>query len=250
LKFTLISYVASVRISIFHKLRVASASIVITLSSAQIGLADESKSNCTSDAMIVFDASGSMAATDVEDAPTRIDVIRHALRKILPPVSRVRNLGLVVYGPGRSENNCRNVELKFPPRPDAKEQIFAEVEKLHPAGNTPLTAGVRIAANALEQSKRPAAIVLLTDGEETCGGDPCLLAQQLRVSYPGIVVHIIGYKLESLEGRPPVSGAKCLADETGGYNVNANTLDELISALTKILGCPEISSVSSSMVGR
>ncbi len=198
--------------------------------------------NCASDAMIVFDASGSMAATDVEGVPSRIDMVRQALKKILPPISKIRNLGLVVYGPGRFLNVCRNVELKFPPKPDAGGEIISEVRKLNPAGNTPLTAGVKIAADALEQSKKPAAIVLLTDGEETCGGNPCELARQLRISYPGITVHIIGYKLQGLEGRPPVSGAKCLADETGGYNVNANTLDDLVTALSKMLSCPELSS--------
>jgi hypothetical protein len=48
---------------------------------------------CASDDVIVFDASGSMAASDFRDgAPSRIDRARQALAKILPPVSKARNL--------------------------------------------------------------------------------------------------------------------------------------------------------------
>jgi Ca-activated chloride channel homolog len=224
-------------------LKIAFSCLLLASSSVAPVSADD-KESCAADAMIVFDASGSMAATDVEGVPSRIDMVRQALKKILPPVSKVRNLGLVVYGPGRSANMCQNVVLKFPPKPDAGNEIMSEVKKLSPAGNTPLTSGVKIAADALEQSRKPAAIVLLTDGEETCGGDPCALGRQLRISYPGVVVHIIGYKLQSLDGGTPVSGAKCLADQTGGYNASANTLDELVSALSKMLSCPEITSTS------
>jgi Ca-activated chloride channel family protein len=43
--------------------------------------------------MIVFDASGSMAASDFRDgAPSQIDRVRQALAKILQPVSKARNL--------------------------------------------------------------------------------------------------------------------------------------------------------------
>jgi Ca-activated chloride channel family protein len=90
----------------------------------------------------------------------------------------------------------------------------------------------------------------LTDGDETCRNDPCLLAKNLRASYPGIVVHIIGFKLQGLQNKPPVSAAKCLADETGGYNANTNSLDELIAALSKTLNCPEVSAVTPSSVAR
>ncbi len=205
--------------------------------------AAETSRGCTADAMIVFDASGSMAATDVpEQFATRIGLVKQALRQILPTVSPTRKLGLVVYGPGKSYDVCRNVDLRFPPKPNAGNEILSQVERLNPAGQTPLTKGVRIAADALSSSNTGGAIVLLTDGEETCGGDPCLLAHALHTADPDIVVHIIGYKLQLLNGEPSVPGAKCLADETGGHTVNADTLDELVKALAKMLGCPAVAS--------
>ncbi len=199
------------------------------------------KTTCTSDAMIVFDASGSMSASDFLDgAPNRIDRVRQALSKFVPHVSETRNLGLLVYGPGSHRDECENIDLHFKPIPDAGKKILGDVDRLVPDGMTPLTKSVERAAEALGPPSTPGMIVLLTDGEETCRGDPCKLARELRASRPNTVVHVIGYKLQSLDGRSPVSGAKCLADQTGGFNLSADTTEELVNALEKTLGCPEL----------
>ncbi len=115
---------------------------------------------------------------------------------------------------------------------------------------TPLTKSVEHAAEALGPPNTPGMVVLLTDGEETCHGDPCKLARELHASRPNTVVHVIGYKLQSLDGQPPVSGAKCLADETGGFNLTADTTEELVNALEKTLGCPELTLRSEHMILR
>jgi Ca-activated chloride channel homolog len=222
-------------------LKIFSAAVAASLFASHPA-SGEDKAPCTSDAMIVFDASGSMSASDFPDgAPNRIDRVRNALAKFLPHVSGTRNLGLVVYGPGPHEDDCENLSLRFGPMANAGPRIRAEVERLIPAGRTPLTKSVELAGDALGAPDKPGTIVLLTDGEETCGGNPCNLARAIAARRPNTVVHVIGYKLQSLDGRPPVSGAKCLADETGGYNLTAETADDLVRALEKTLGCNQLS---------
>ncbi len=202
----------------------------------------EEKAPCSSDAMIVFDASGSMSASDFpEGAPNRIDRVRNALAEFLPRVSATRNLGLLIYGPGNHDDDCQNISLRFAPMANAGKRIQSEVERIIPDGRTPLTASIRAAADALGDPNKPGTVVLLTDGEETCGGNPCNLARELAAQRPNTVVHVIGYKLQSLDGRPPVSGAKCLADATGGYNLTAETTEDLVRALEKTLGCDQLS---------
>ncbi|MFT3731904.1 MAG: VWA domain-containing protein [Hyphomicrobium sp.] len=202
------------------------------------------KAPCTSDAMIVFDASGSMSASDFPDGvSTRISRVRSALAKFLPQVSSTRNLGLVIYGPGQNADECENVSVRFGPMADAGSKIEAEVDRLVPAGRTPLTNAVRDAADALGAADKPGAIVLLTDGEETCGGSPCNLARELAARRPNTIVHVIGYKLQSLDGSAPVSGAKCLSEKTGGLYLTAETVGDLVRALQKMLGCNQLSSV-------
>ena len=48
-----------------------------------------------------------------------------------------------------------------------------EVKPLVPTGKTPLTTAVEQAAQVLDYRNKPGVVVLVTDGEETCGRSPC-----------------------------------------------------------------------------
>jgi Ca-activated chloride channel family protein len=196
---------------------------------------------CRDDAMIVFDASGSMAGTDLNGIPApRIAKVKEALARVLPGVAEGRKLGLIDYGPG-PYNRCDNIELQLEPTPDAAGPIMAVVKSLVPAGRTPLTMAVREAAKVLNYPVKPAVVVLLTDGEETCGGDPCGLARMLRSQGAHLTVHVIGYRTRDGSTGMGMLQSRCLADETGGLYVSAETTDELVAAFQKTLGCPAVS---------
>jgi len=194
---------------------------------------------CLSDAMIVLDGSGSMAAADFpEGAPNRMDRVRQALGRVVPDVAQVRRLGLVIYGPGNSERSCQHFDLKFPPRANAARDILQLTDQIRPAGRTPLTRSVAMAVEALKDSPRPAEIVVLTDGEDTCGGDPCDLARRMKADAPGVRVHVVGFRLPSYN---ETAGAQCLATETGGLFVTAETTSALTDALRQTLVCLDVS---------
>jgi Ca-activated chloride channel family protein len=211
-----------------------------------VAIQDEPKPSCIDDAMLVLDASGSMAATDFPDgAPSRLDRVRQALFKVLPAAAHARRLGLIVYGPGRNFDTCRNVDLKFTPTADAGDLITKEVERLRPQGRTALTTSVRRAADILRHGERPAVIVALTDGQDTCGGDACRLADELKSLHPSITVHVIGYRLTPMTARAPAPFAeRCLADATGGIFATAETTEQLADALSETLGCPAVTDLA------
>ncbi|MGD9378816.1 MAG: VWA domain-containing protein [Methyloceanibacter sp.] len=199
---------------------------------------------CVDDAMIVFDASGSMSgnqAPGIANAPPRIDEVRSALAKVLPSATQYRRVGLVTYGPGPAEQ-C-NVKLNFPPAQNATSRIMDTVNEMVPAGDTPLTAAVQEAANALDFRRRRGVIVVVTDGEETCGGTPCQLAEDLRTVAEGLTIHVIASRYHSFSWRGANHAAElgCLAEESGGIYVKANSEDELIEALRETLDCPRLS---------
>jgi Ca-activated chloride channel family protein len=194
--------------------------------------------------MLVFDGSGSMAGNErlgIGSVVTRIDKVRKALDRVLPAVAPNRRLGLVTYGPG-PYNRCDNIELNVRPMPNAAATIMAAINAIVPAGRTPLTESVRLAADALDYKNKPAVIVLLTDGEETCGGNPCALAKELMANDAGLTVHVIGYRMKdfSWTGGAGLMEMKCLAEKTGGYYESPETVEELVAALSKTLGCPEL----------
>jgi Ca-activated chloride channel family protein len=189
--------------------------------------------------MLVFDGSGSMAGTDMNSVTPQIAKVRQALARVLPSVAPVRDLGLMVYGPG-PYNKCDNIDLRLKPAAHSAEEIMTEVNGVVPAGQTPLTASVHQAAEALRFRDKAAEIVLLTDGEETCGGDPCGLARALKAAGKQLTIHVIGFRAR---GTPSLDGpfkSRCLADETGGQYLSAGTEAELEEALRKTLACPFI----------
>lgn len=205
---------------------------------------DKQRGPCTEDAMLVFDASGSMAGNLNQGIATtmpRINEVRSALAKVLPSITRFRRVGLITYGPGPYQQ-C-NIQLALKPTPDAAPLIMQEVNALNPAGKTPMTAAVEQAAEVLDYQNKPGLIVVLTDGEETCGGKPCDLGKTLHANAVQLTVHIIGFRMKdfSWTGEQSITDAKCLAEENGGLYINADAEQDLIEALEKTLGCPMLS---------
>jgi Ca-activated chloride channel homolog len=212
--------------------------------------ADETRTPCTEDAMIVFDASGSMAGNTVQGLfsdITRIDEVRKALGEVLPGATRFRKIGLITYGPGPYAQ-C-NVDLAFPPIPNAAERIMSVVNALNPAGKTPLVQAVKQAAEVLDYRTEKGVVVLVTDGEETCGGAPCELGKFLKANSRGLTVHVIGYQLTgfSWTGAESILDVVCLAEETGGLYITAKNRDDLVKAFEKTLGCPMMSAIGASL---
>lgn len=201
---------------------------------------------CTEDAMLVFDASGSMSGngwgygSENPTAVSRIDKVRRALRKILPSVTRFRRVGLITYGPG-PYNQC-NVQLDFAPVERAAQRIIAAVDRLVPAGRTPLAASVETAARALDFRNKPGLIVLLTDGEETCSGAPCDLGRRLHEQALQLTIHVIGLRVAGYTwtGEQSITDVKCLVKNNGGLYITVESEDELVEALERTLGCPMI----------
>lgn len=188
--------------------------------------------------MLVFDASGSMAGNGWGfGTVTRIQRVRTALGKILPRVTRFRQVGLITYGPGPYQQ-C-NVQLDFKPTANASGPILATVNRLTPGGQTPMSEAVARAAEVLGARGKPGVIVVLTDGEETCGGKPCELGKKIHAQSPLLTVHVIGLRVTGLSwtGEQSIVDTQCLAEETGGLYIKVDTEDELIDALEKTLGC-------------
>ena len=203
---------------------------------------------CRDDAMLVFDGSGSMAGRGFDQAgPTRIDEARAALARVLPEVEDRRDIGLVTYGQGAA---C-GVVLEFPPRPRAAAPILATLARVDPSGLTPLADAVERGAEALGYRTRPATVVLVTDGNDTCGGRPCARIERLAAGAHALTIHVLGFQvvgdvatagtgLSGLLPRGEVE-ARCMAERTGGRYALADTMPELIAALRAVLGCEPVS---------
>ena len=235
-----------VRVAAVRPFRGAAAAFIVLIACGGSPAASQGvkPGPCTDDAMIAFDASGSMSGNQTLGIPNtrpRIDEVRSALSQVLPSATKFRRVGLVTYGPG-PYNQC-NVQLDMKPTTNAAEPIMRAVNSLIPAGKTPLTTAVEQAAEALDFRNKPGVVVVVTDGEETCGRSPCELAKLLHQEASQLTVHVIGFRYSgySWTGGNSVMDLMCLADENNGLYIKADNEGELIEALEKTLDCPMVS---------
>ena len=198
------------------------ALITLLAGSAAARAADEARTPCTEDAMIVFDASGSMAGNTVQGLfsdVTRIDEVRKALAQVLPSATKFRKVGLITYGPGPYAH-C-NVELDFAPMPNAAERIMSVVNAINPAGKTPLVEAVKRAAEVLAYHGAHR----LADRRRGDMRRRALRARPIDQSHRAgqLTVHVIGFQLRgfSWTGAQSILDVKCLAEETGGLYITA-----------------------------
>lgn len=181
--------------------------------------------------IVILDASGSMWAKIGGKA--KIEIARDALGKVLKAVPESTELGFMVYG-HREKNACNDIELAVPPSSNSAATILSFAKKISPKGKTPLTDSVRQAAEALKYTEEKATIVLITDGLETCSGDPCALATELKQKGVDFTVNVVGFGLTKDEGKQ----VACLAENTGGKYYDAASADQLASALKETVAEP------------
>ena len=208
---------------------------------------------CSTPAMIVFDGSASMAETANKEArSTRISEAQAAMNRALPLIAPYRRVGLIVYGPGKSRglsSACSGVDLRFAPEREAGPRIMQEVQSIEPAGLTALTDAVAQAAETLHYREKPALIVLVTDGNETCGGSPCQLAVEFAAASRDLTVHVIGFHVRASNFDyndklgDGATAAECLPALNGGKYVHTSSVETLADALEDTLGCDAVSSL-------
>ncbi|HUV70071.1 MAG TPA: hypothetical protein VMW15_10445 [Terracidiphilus sp.] len=106
-----------------------------------------------------------------------------------------------------------------------------------------MTRAVEQAAELLDFQNEPGLIVLLTDGEDTCGGSPCQVGKELHAAAAQLTIHVIGLRVKGLSwtGEANIVETQCLAEQNGGLYLNPENTDDLIDALEVTLGCPQMS---------
>jgi Ca-activated chloride channel homolog len=183
--------------------------------------------------IIVLDASGSMWGQIAGRA--KIEIARETLTDVLAALPDDAELGLIVYG-HRSRGDCADIELAVPPAAGTAAAIAAFAARVNPRGRTPLTDAVRQAALAMRYTEEAATVILVTDGLETCQGDPCALGAELEAAGVNFTAHVVGFGLTDEEGRQ----VACLAEATGGRYLAAQDASSLGLALRQtVAAAPE-----------
>ena len=177
--------------------------------------------------LLILDASGSMRAKI--GGKSKMDIAKDVVGKIVGKWNRADELGLIAYG-HREKGNCKDIEVLKDPGILDKPSFMKAVKDLNPKGQTPMTAAVRMAAEALQYTEKKATVILVSDGIENCDADPCAVAEELKKAGIDLVVHTVGF---GLDNKGAIAQLKCMAEKTGGTFATAETASELQKALTK-----------------
>jgi len=177
--------------------------------------------------LIVLDASGSMK--ELIGGESKMDIAKRAVSELVAGLPDEVRLGLVVYS-HRKPQDCEDIELLLPPAKLDRKAFVATVNAIKPKGRTPLSAALEFAAAKLEYTKQPASIILVPDGLETCGRNPCETAARLKAAGVSFVVHAVAFDLSSRDAK----SIACIANATGGRFLQAKDAASLKDALAVV----------------
>jgi hypothetical protein len=182
--------------------------------------------------LLILDSSGSMNAK-LPNGETRIEVARRAVKGVATLIPGKAQVSLRLYGaqsPAR-DKNCQdtNLAVQFAAAEANVSAINSTIDGAKAQGYTPIALSLQQAANDFSANAKERVIVLVSDGKETCQGDPVIAAKALAAK--GITVHAVGFIVDTAAR----GQLQAIARTTGGTYFDAPVGPELPDTLKQAL---------------
>ncbi len=177
---------------------------------------------------IILDASGSMKTA--MGKKSRWDVALETLRLVLAKLPDDFNVGLRMYGhreASTSPKTCTDTELLAPIELLNRDGLLEKAKAFKPKGETPLVYSA-LQAPADLKAVGGGTVILITDGEESCKGDPVKAAAELKASGLDLRLNIVGFAVTNPKTQKDLTG---FAQATGGMFYAAQSGGALAEAL-------------------
>ncbi len=176
--------------------------------------------------LLILDASGSMWGQI--EGENKIVIARRVVGDLVDGLDSEAQIGVVAYG-HRREGDCDDIETVAPIGALDRAAIQSTVDGLNPKGKTPITQAVEHAFGVIAGRSAPTTVVLVSDGLETCGGDPCAAVRAAKQRGASFLLHVIGFDVAGED----VSQLECAAQAGEGLFLSAESADELAGALER-----------------
>lgn len=176
---------------------------------------------------IIVDSSGSMGQLLNSDKTKMFHLKKMLSRFYSEQWKELESNSLRVYG-ARRKNDCDDTRQVIKPGTKSLYEIEDHVKKLLPIGRTPIYKTIKESIDSIKDYKGPKRVVIFTDGEETCGGDPCKLTKETSIAKTMDIkffVVAIGFP----PGKDSLKKVTCLGDTS-----TANSESELFKAFGDI----------------
>lgn len=151
-------------------------------------------------AIILLDASSSMLLK--ADGRVKMDIAKDAVKSFAQTIGQSSEVSLVVYGHKGSEKDedmfesCSAIEELYPMGSYSKQDFNAAVDSFESKGWTPLAGAIQKAAEMSSRYLEGTTIYIVSDGAETCGGDPIQASRDLAAKNSNNSVNIIGFDVD------------------------------------------------------
>ncbi|NER84526.1 MAG: VWA domain-containing protein, partial [Leptolyngbya sp. SIO1D8] len=142
----------------------------------------------------ILDASNSMWGQI--EGTAKIETAREVMGDLLGNVTDGTTVGLLAYG-HRSEGACDDIEVLSGLGAETPEALVAKLTELKPKGKTPIAAALKAAGDVFPTNDANNNVILISDGIETCSGDPCAVAAELAEAGVDTKVHAVGFDVDS-----------------------------------------------------
>jgi hypothetical protein len=188
----------------------------------------------------VFDASSSMLQELPATGTSKLAVAKQAFTELVPQVAAEAKGTLWIYGhrlpEDPQEDSCQDIEQVFALQAVDEGAYVERIQSLEAKGYTPIANTLGLAGASLPSGENQLnSIILLSDGKETCGGDPCAVAQTLKAGEASVTTHVIGYDVDE-ETRTQL---QCVANASGGIYSDAQSQESLLDALNTAVQAAE-----------
>ena len=181
--------------------------------------------------IVILDASGSM--NDAGSDGSKWKAAQQAAVDIIESIPNGRKLALIVYG-HKKEDGCQAVEVLRPLsalRASDKSDVAGKIMKIRAVGNTPIALSLQAAMKELQKGGEGLSqVVLITDGLETCKGDPAAEAKKLAAMQKASRVDVIGYSLNDKESK----AVAAIAESGNGKYYDAKSIKDLTDSVKAV----------------
>ncbi|WP_145524170.1 VWA domain-containing protein [Virgibacillus sp. SK37] len=192
---------------------------------------------------LLLDSSGSMG--NYENDRTRMDLAKEAIQQFVQDLPEKANISLYVYGhegtgsDADKKKSCSTVEEVYPLSTYNNGEFTEALNQFEPAGWTPMAKAIELVTERFQKydgKENTNVIYVVSDGVETCEGDPIAAIKSLADSNIEPVVNIIGYQVDN-EG---LTQLKEMADASQGRYINATSQADLVSEFEQTVDMSEI----------
>ncbi len=141
---------------------------------------------------LILDASNSMWGQS--EGRRKIDLAKDALTTVIQGLPSTSQVAMRVYGNRyrRQLKNCEDSTMLVPFGPLDKARLTEQVQAITPRGMTPLAYSLKQVLNDFGDAPGEKLVIVVTDGNETCRGDPVAVVKALRRQRADVRIEVIG----------------------------------------------------------